>query len=112
MFFGQSDRPLLEGIQRIRRDRSPRREQMFAPGWHGAAQVPVPAAVEINTPRGGMTQEERHATEAAVTQLAAGVLSTEEIIARLEVHADHTVTAMKNTDGANPWDGKYGPERQ
>ena len=112
MFFGQNDRPSMESIQRIRRDRSPRREQMFAPGWHGAAQVPVPAAVEISTPRGGMTQEERHATESAVTQLAAGVLSTEERISRLEVHADHTVAAMKNTDGADPWDGKHSPERQ
>ena len=97
MFYGQNDRPTVEGIQRLRRDRSPRREQMFAPGWHGAAQVPVP--VEINTPRGGMTHEERHATEAAVTQLAAGVMSTEEIISRLEVHADHTVAAVKSIEG-------------
>ena len=97
MFYGQNDRPSAESIQRLRRDRSPRREQMFAPGWHGAAQIPVP--VEINTPRGGMTHEERHATESAVTQLAAGVMSTEERISRLEVHADHTVTAIKNIEG-------------
>ena len=112
MFYGQNDRPSAESIQRLRRDRSPRRDQMFAPGWHGAAQIPVPAAVEINTPRGGMTHEERHATESAVMQLAAGVMSTEERISRLEVHADHTVAAIKNIDGADSWHGRHSPERQ
>ena len=99
MFFGQNDRPSLERIQRIRRDRSPRREQMFTPGWAGAVQASGPAPVEINTPRGGMTQHERQVTEAVVTQLAAGALSTEERIARLEAHANYAADAISKADG-------------
>ena len=57
--------------------------------------MPVPIA--INTPA-GMTQEQQQATEAAVTQLAAGVLGGEERIARLEVHAEHVAPTLTNVE--------------
>ena len=45
--------------------------------------------IAMNTPA-GMMQEQQQATEAAVTQLAAGVLSVEERIVRLETDGGKT----------------------
>ena len=46
-----------------------------------------------------MTQEQQQATEAAVTQLAAGVLSVEERISRLEAEAGRVAPSLSNLDG-------------
>ena len=52
----------------------------------------------MNTPNVGMTQQQQVATEAAVTQLAAGVLTNEERIIRLEVHAGHVAPALASVE--------------
>ena len=82
------------------RERSPRRTDeapgpLFAPGW-AAAQQQMPVPIAINTP--GMTQAQQQATEAAVTQLAAGVLGGEERLARLEAHAEHVAPSLTNME--------------
>ena len=83
------------------RERSPRRPgedpagQLFAPGW-AAAQQQMPVPIAINTP--GMTQAQQQVTEAAVTQLAAGVLGGEERLARLEAHAEHVAPSLTNLE--------------
>ena len=51
----------------------------------------------IGTPV-GMTQGQQQATEAAVTQLAAGVLSVEERISRLEAEAGRVAPSLSNLD--------------
>ena len=45
-----------------------------------------------------MTQQQQQVTEAAVTHLAAGVLSVEERISRLETEAGRIAAGMTNAD--------------
>ena len=81
------------------RERSPRRAgedgPLFAPGW-AAAQQQMPVPIAISTP--GMTQAQQQVTEAAVTQLAAGVLGSEERLARLEAHAEHVAPNLTSME--------------
>ena len=72
--------------------------QAAMPSWAGAApQQPVPVPVAISTPV-GMTQEQQQATEAAVNQLGAGVLSLEERLARLEAQMAQVYPTVGNLD--------------
>ena len=81
------------------RERSPRRAgedgPLFAPGW-AAAQQQMPVPIAISTP--GMTQAQQQVTEVAVTQLAAGVLGSEERLARLEAHAEFVVPKLASVE--------------
>ena len=70
------------------RERSPRRiAEEFAAAQQHAIGTPV-----------GMTQQQQQVTEAAVTSLAAGVLSVEERISRLEIEAGRVASGMTNVD--------------
>ena len=90
--------------ERRERQRSPRRADtvagaLFQPGWAGAQQQQQqPTTFPMNSPNVGMTEQQQVATEAAVTQLAAGVLTNEEIIIRLEVHAGHVAPALASVE--------------
>ena len=66
------------------RERSPR-------GWAAAHSIP------IGTPA-GMTQEQQNVTESAVTQLAAGVMSVEERIGRLEAEAGRVAPTLSDLE--------------
>ena len=66
-------------------------------GQAAAPQQPVPVPVAISTPV-GMTQEQQQATEAAVNQLGAGVLSLEERLARLEAQMAQVYPTVGSLD--------------
>ena len=71
-----------------RRERSPRRT---TEDWATAQQHAISTPV-------GMTQEQQHITESAVTQIAAGVMSADERISQLEAEARRVAPVLSNME--------------